>query len=284
MSAIQSIPNTNKHAWLQSTVRNLGSYAQSSTPSYTLAALFALSTPFGFASPAQAAAEAAAKLQRQQAFSQASADASSRGSSSLVARIVAFQRAASASASSAPVRTLPPFWQLAFFAAAFGTGGYIIDQGDALNGSGVVTAWSLTYLLFKTAPSIKQLPSNPLAAALSTAVLTIGLGVHASHYFDRTSWRGAVPTLAGNESQDGKGARSKLVSFDRVGSTGALGTPTSIFAGRTTPVVSSDTGRETETGVSEIVATRGPTRNNDEARAAAYLQRQEQSASAGVIV
>lgn len=280
MSAIQSMPNTNKHASLQSTVRNLGSYAQSSTPSYTLAALFALSTPFGFASPAQVAAEAAAKLQRQQAFSQASAYASSRGSSSLVARIVASQRAASF----APVRTLPPFWQLAFFAAAFGTGGYIIDQGDVLNGSGVVTAWSLTYLLFKTAPSIKQLPSNPLAAALSTAVLTIGLGVHASHYFDSASWRGALPTLAGNECQDGKGARSMLVSFDRVGSTGAIGAPTSIFAGRTTPVVSSDTGRETETGVSEIVATPGLTRNNDEARAAAYLQRQGQSASARVIV
>ncbi|KAJ1018438.1 hypothetical protein NDA18_006592 [Ustilago nuda] len=284
MSAIQSMPDTNKHAWLQSTIRNLGSYAQSSTPSYTLAALFALSTPFGFASPAQAAAEAAARLQRQQAFSQASAYASSRGSSSLVARIVASQRAASVSASLAPVRTFPPFWQLAFFAAAFGTGGYIIDQGDALNGSGVVTAWSLTYLLFKTVPSINQLPRNPLAAALSTAVLTIGLGVHASHYFDSTSWRGALPTLAGNECQDGKGARSMLISFDRVGSTGAIGASTSIFAGRTTPVVSSDTGGETETGVSQIVATPGLTRNNDEARAAAYLQRQGQSASARMIV
>uniref|UniRef100_V5E546 Uncharacterized protein n=1 Tax=Kalmanozyma brasiliensis (strain GHG001) TaxID=1365824 RepID=V5E546_KALBG len=49
--------------WLQISVRALGLYAQTSTPAYCLAALFALSSPFGFASPAQAAAEAAVKAQ-----------------------------------------------------------------------------------------------------------------------------------------------------------------------------------------------------------------------------
>lgn len=288
MSSSTSPQTTSAEGWLQSTARSLGSYAQTSAPSYTLAALFALSTPFGFASPAQAAAESAAKLQRQQALAQASAAASSRGSSGLVARLIASQRAASASAASAsasasvPVRPLPPFWQLAFFAAAFGTGGYIIDQGDALNGSGVVTAWSLTYLLFKTAPSFNQLPKNPLAAALSTAVLTIGLGVHASHYFDRTSWRGAIPTLAG-EDQDMERTRSKLISFDRVGSTAEDSTPTSIFASRSKPVSSSDSADDARTSVSDIVSTNGIARNNDQARAAAYLQRQGQAASARVI-
>lgn len=39
-------------------------------------------------------------------------------------------------------RLVPPFWQLAGFGALFATGGYIIGQGDTLNGSGVITgAW-----------------------------------------------------------------------------------------------------------------------------------------------
>ncbi len=167
--------------------------------------------------------EAAVKAQRQQQIAQVSAAASSRGSSSLVARLIAnaqTQKAAKAHAQ-APLRTVPPFWQLAFFAAAFGTGGYIIDQGDALNGSGVVSAWSLTYLLFKTLPSVKQLPKNPLALSLSTAVLTVGLGIHGSHYFDRTSWRGAMPSLTGltADAEASPEGRSRLVSFDTVGRT-----------------------------------------------------------------
>lgn len=280
-----------QEGWLQSSVHTLGSYAQSSAPAYTLTALFALSTPFGFASPAQAAAEAAAKLQHQQQLAQASQAAASRGSSGLVARLVAnaqTQRAASASASHAPLRALPPFWQLAFFAAAFGTGGYMIDQGDVLNGSGVVTAWSLTYVLFKTLPSVKQLPRNPLALSLSAAVVTLGLGVHGSHYFDRTSWRGAIPSLS---SPDGAAnaphSSGRLLSFDTVGYTGQDQAPTSIFANRSSASSAPEEAlREASESVGRITAgARGYTRNNDEARTAAFLRRQGDTSNvpAGIV-
>ncbi|KAN0061226.1 hypothetical protein ACQY0O_006966 [Thecaphora frezii] len=182
---------------LQETVRSIGSLAKDPKLAYSLSALFALATPFGFASPQQAAAEAAAQLQQQQMAAQALQAATSRGSSSLAARLVAnaqAQRARRATAA-AMRRALPPFWQLAGFAALFATGGYMIDQGDSLNGSGVVTAWSTTYLLFRTLPTLAMLPRHPLALALSTGVVTLGLGVHGCHYFDAASWRGAVPGL-----------------------------------------------------------------------------------------
>lgn len=272
--------------WLQSNVRTLGSYAQTSTSAYTLAALFALSTPFGFASPAQAAAEAAVKAQRQQQIAQVSAAASSRGSSSLVARLIAnaqTQKAAKAH-TQAPLRTVPPFWQLAFFAAAFGAGGYIIDQGDALNGSGVVSAWSLTYLLFKTLPSVKQLPKNPLALSLSTAVLTVGLGIHGSHYFDRTSWRGAIPSLGGSadDAEVKAESRSRLVTFDTVGRTNQENAPTSIFADRQASPTASVTAEAKQIGVpshKELVSSR----NNDDARIAAFKHRQTRATPAPIV-
>ena len=90
---------------------------------------------------------------------------------------------------------MPPFWQLLGFGAFFGAGGYMIREGDALNGSGVVTAWSLTYLSFATLPALLGLHRSPLAAVLSLAVGTLGLGVHGSYYFDKASWRGAIPGL-----------------------------------------------------------------------------------------
>ena len=282
MQAIQS--RQQNDGWLQSSVRTLGSHAQTSTPAYALTALFALSTPFGFASPAQAAAEAAAKLQHQQRLAKVSEAASSRGSSGLVARLVAnvqSQRAASAQ-TQAPVRTLPPFWQLAFFAAAFGTGGYMIDQGDALNGSGVVTAWSLTYLLFKTLPSVRELPRNPLAFSLSAAVLTIGLGVHGSHYFDRTSWRGAIPTMTGSNDKADASSRSRFVTFDTVGSTNATAAPTSIFAKNTpsSPIAPEQVASAIS---SESGHKRASANNNDDARAAAFLHRQGGAGSVRII-
>lgn len=262
-------PASEGDGWLQRNVRTLGSYAQTSTAAYSLATLFALSTPFGFASPAQAAAEAAATLQRQQALSQAASAASSNGSSSLIARIVASR--AAASAQKAPVRPLPPFWQLAFFAAAFGTGGYIIDQGDALNGSGVVTAWSLTYLLFKTLPSAKELPRNLGPAGLSVAVLVLGLGVHGSHYFDRMSWRGAIPSMA-NAEGDVKGTHGRLLSFDTVGRKGPDTAVNSIFADTKSPSSANDVRAAESRSTQHLTGAQA--RNNDDARIAAFMQRQ----------
>lgn len=56
-------------------------------------------------------------------------------------------------------------------------------------------AWSLTYLFFNTALKLPYLGRSPIAVLLSTSVATLGLGVHGSFYFDRTSWKGAVPGL-----------------------------------------------------------------------------------------
>jgi hypothetical protein len=253
MASTMSLAPAND-GWLQRNVRVLGSYASTSTPSYALSALFALSTPFGFASPAQAAAEAAAKQQHQQQLARASEAAASRGSSSLVARLVANVQSQRSAPSLAPVRTLPPFWQLAFFAAAFGTGGYMIDEGDHLNGSGVVTAWSLTYLLFKTVPVARQLPRNPLAMSLSAAVLALGLGVHGSHYFDQTSWKGAVPSLGAQELKtDGTVKRAVETR------------PTSIFASTQPPQPIRGTARDHIARKSG-----GGSNNNDLARTAAF--------------
>ncbi|TKY88526.1 hypothetical protein EX895_002514 [Sporisorium graminicola] len=284
MQAIQS-KQIGTEGWLQDTVRSLGSYAQTSTPAYTLAALFALSTPFGFASPAQAAAEAAAKLQRQKQLAQASTAASSQGSNGLVARLVAnvqAQKVASAQMQP-PLRTVPPFWQLAFFAAAFSTGGYMIDQGDQLNGSGVITAWSLTYLIFKTAPSLKQLPKNPLALSLSAAVLSVGLGVHGSHYFDRTSWRGAMPSLAGaGEAEVSTKGRSSLLSFDTFGKTDQTKAPASIFASGQYSTMASAANVSEQVNFSAH-ASLGSARNNDQARTVAFLRRQGSSQPAPIV-
>ncbi|KIS69072.1 uncharacterized protein UMAG_10366 [Mycosarcoma maydis] len=275
-----------QEGWLQSTVRTLGSYAQISTPAYSLAALFALSTPFGFASPAQAAAEAAAKLQYQKHIAQLAHSVSSQGSNGLVARLVAqvqTQKAAK-SQTHAPLRVIPPFWQLAFFAAAFGTGGYIIDQGDALNGSGVVSAWSLTYLLFKTIPSIKQLPKNPLAFLLSSSVLSIGLGIHGCHYFDRTSWRGDIPSLTAADAQEVETqGRSRLITIQKVGKVDSSDAPTSIFAAKPDSATASTTSSiHQATSAPNLI--HGCTRNNDDARTAAFLYRQGRRSPPGPIV
>lgn len=268
--------SVDQQGWLQSSVRTLGSYASTSTPSYTLSALFALSTPFGFASPAQAAAEAAAKAQHEKQLASIRNSASSQHSNGFVARLVTKVQAQQAAKvqTHAPFRVVPPFWQLAFFAAAFGTGGYMIDQGDVLNGSGVVSAWSLTYLLFKTLPSVRQLGRNPMALGLSAAVVSLGLGVHGSHYFDRTSWRGAIPNLtASDEVTASSEGRSRFVAFDKVGKTSSNDGPTSIFtsrAGTSMATASSDLKQR----VTTPNVLQASDRNNDNARIAAFLHRQ----------
>ncbi|GAC97644.1 hypothetical protein PHSY_005230 [Pseudozyma hubeiensis SY62] len=274
-----------QQGWLQSSVRTLGSYASTSTPAYTLSALFALSTPFGFASPAQAAAEAAAKVQHEKQVASLRNSASSQHSNGFVARLVAKVQAQQAAKvqTHAPFRVVPPFWQLAFFAAAFGTGGYMIDQGDVLNGSGVVSAWSLTYLLFKTLPSARQLGRNPLALGLSAAVVSIGLGVHGSHYFDRTSWRGAIPTLTSNhEVKAASEGRSRFVTLDKVGKTSSDDSPGSIFTSRASPSRVTATSNP-EQRVTTPNVLQASDRNNDNARSAAFLHRQGRSQSGPTI-
>lgn len=83
-------------------VKILGAHAKCPNPAYALAALCAAASPFGLGGDALKAASATAK----------------------------------------PVRIVPPFWQLVGFSGFFALGGYMIQEGDVLNGSGVVTgAW-----------------------------------------------------------------------------------------------------------------------------------------------
>lgn len=203
---------------LQPYIDHAGSFATTPYPAYSLASLFALSAPFGFAGgrdlqrlPQNIPGQAALK--------------------NVVGKTVA---------SALRPSSLPPFWQLAGFAAAVAGGGYIIDQGDLLNGTGTVTgehsrlmhrswaqgvgarinsrveyigacmhhrtymyadlrilaqslAWSGIYLFFNGLSSLRRPSLLPLL--LSTSTLTVGAAVHGSYYFSRTSWKGAIPGL-----------------------------------------------------------------------------------------
>ena len=100
------------HSQVQSLVTNLGSYSNSSTPAYSLSILFALSTPFSFA------ANASSPVNVAQTIAQSSSSLKSKRP---------------------PVTPLPRFYILAAMSAAFGGAGYIIGDGDRLNGSGTAT-------------------------------------------------------------------------------------------------------------------------------------------------
>ena len=67
----------------------------------------------------------------------------------------------------------------------------MIQQGDPINGSGTITAWSLLYLFFNTKSAFR----HPISAVLGVSTLTLGTAVHGSFYFDRQGWQGAVPGM-----------------------------------------------------------------------------------------
>ncbi|GAA5914248.1 hypothetical protein JCM6882_003664 [Rhodosporidiobolus microsporus] len=62
-------------------------------------------------------------------------------------------------------RGFPHLIQLPAFAAVFGGSGYMIQSGDALNGAGTTTAWSLIYLFFNAKKAIRTQRPGPLALA-----------------------------------------------------------------------------------------------------------------------
>lgn len=101
----------------QQYIDQVGSFAKTSTPAYSLASLFALCAPFAFPGG------------RDQSRIQAPSSNSPLGK--------AF--GSSLNPAKALRSSLPPFWQLAGFATFFGAGGYMIDKGDTLNGAGTVT-------------------------------------------------------------------------------------------------------------------------------------------------
>lgn len=108
----------------QSLVTNLGCYATSPYPAYSLSALFLLSSPFSFNSHSIHSTSNAI---------QSSTTTNNIPSNSIISSLKkAFK-------SKRPVTPLPPFYVLVSMAAAFGGAGWIIDQGDVLNGSGTVS-------------------------------------------------------------------------------------------------------------------------------------------------
>lgn len=129
---------------LQPYIDQVGSYAKTSTPAYSLAALFALVAPFSFPGGRDKARIAAPSP-----------------TSPLGKALGAQLRSPSAVRSA-----LPPFWQLAGFATFFGAGGYIIDQGDSLNGAGTVTGESVHAESFTVLHALNPSSSSSTIAAV----------------------------------------------------------------------------------------------------------------------
>lgn len=122
------------HSQVQSLVTNLGSYSNSSTPAYSLSILFALSTPFSFAANASSPVNVAQTIAQSSSSSYIPASASSSTTSSSKPSFLS-----SLKSKRPPVTPLPRFYILAAMSAAFGGAGYIIGDGDRLNGSGTAT-------------------------------------------------------------------------------------------------------------------------------------------------
>ncbi|KDQ15515.1 hypothetical protein BOTBODRAFT_31830 [Botryobasidium botryosum FD-172 SS1] len=75
---------------------------------------------------------------------------------------------------------LPPFYQRFGFGLIFAGAGYVLSTGDVENGSGIATAWSLTYTFLHLRSSIRSRSILPLS--LSSAVLA-SASVYGLQYF-----------------------------------------------------------------------------------------------------
>ncbi|EJD01730.1 uncharacterized protein FOMMEDRAFT_142261 [Fomitiporia mediterranea MF3/22] len=76
---------------------------------------------------------------------------------------------------------LPPFPQRAGFSLIMYGAGYVLSTGDSLNGSGISTAWSLTYLFWNARRSFTTLRS-PVSMVL-TGATAICAGLYGTEYF-----------------------------------------------------------------------------------------------------
>ncbi|KAH7907166.1 hypothetical protein BJ138DRAFT_1160809 [Hygrophoropsis aurantiaca] len=77
----------------------------------------------------------------------------------------------------------PPFLHRAGFSLALGGAAYVLSTGDTRNGSGIATAWSLTYLFLHARRSLRPPPSlHPLTLAL-TAGSAACAGLYGTQYF-----------------------------------------------------------------------------------------------------
>ncbi|BGP13152.1 hypothetical protein JCM10213_000270 [Rhodosporidiobolus nylandii] len=76
----------------------------------------------------------------------------------------------------------PHLLQLPGFAAIFGGSGYMIKTGDALNGSGTTTAWSLIYLFFNGKKALQARRPVPMGLA---GVAAAQAGLYGWWYFSQ---------------------------------------------------------------------------------------------------
>ncbi|KAH7887301.1 hypothetical protein F5I97DRAFT_1951056 [Phlebopus sp. FC_14] len=60
----------------------------------------------------------------------------------------------------------PPYLHRVGFSLVFGGAAYVLSTGDERNGSGIATAWSLTYLFLNLKASLRS-PRHPLTLAMA---------------------------------------------------------------------------------------------------------------------
>jgi len=81
----------------------------------------------------------------------------------------------------------PPFVLRIGFGAIFGGAGYVLASGDSRNGSGIATAWSLSYLVLEQFSLGLQrslrLPRSGLSLALSGATAATAMLYGTEHFF-----------------------------------------------------------------------------------------------------
>jgi len=80
-----------------------------------------------------------------------------------------------------PKSTMPPLMHRIGFGAIFAGAGYVLSCGDVTNGSGITTAWSLTYLFLNLRKSLAP-PRHPASLVLSTATLVSSV-LYGTEYF-----------------------------------------------------------------------------------------------------
>ncbi|KAG1730030.1 hypothetical protein EDB19DRAFT_1897122 [Suillus lakei] len=75
----------------------------------------------------------------------------------------------------------PPYLHRVGFSLVFGGAAYVLAAGDARNGSGIATAWSLTYLFLHLRRSLKP-PFYPITFAM-TAGTAACAALYGTEYF-----------------------------------------------------------------------------------------------------
>ncbi|KAH9179509.1 hypothetical protein EDB89DRAFT_1921764 [Lactarius sanguifluus] len=80
----------------------------------------------------------------------------------------------------------PPFVLRTGFGAIFAGAGYVLASGDSRNGSGIVTAWSLSYFVLEQFllgfQRSSLLPRSKLSIALSGATATTAVLYGTEHF------------------------------------------------------------------------------------------------------